>query len=185
MLFRLFTVLAVLVLAVSTWYLSSPRRADSTRTRDAQAQRPGYFLKNAVMTEFAADGTPSLRIAAERIDQVPRSTEVNLYDIRVDYQSPNGTAWVVVGDTARVQPGGNVVDVAGNVRLQGTDPQREGTPVIRTDTLTYDVQNSIASTKSDVRIEFLQHTLTARGLVANLKDRSVRLESKVNGRFHP
>ena len=27
--------------------------------------------------------------------------------------------------------------------------------------------------------------LTARGLVANLKERTMRLESKVNGRFHP
>jgi lipopolysaccharide export system protein LptC len=26
--------------------------------------------------------------------------------------------------------------------------------------------------------------LTARGLIANLKERTVRLESKVNGRFH-
>jgi len=43
----------------------------------------------------------------------------------------------------------------------------------------------VASTKSDVRIDFGQHTLTARGLVANLKERTVRLESRVNGRFLP
>jgi lipopolysaccharide export system protein LptC len=36
-----------------------------------------------------------------------------------------------------------------------------------------------------VRIDFAQHTLTARGLNANLKERTMRLESKVNGRFHP
>jgi lipopolysaccharide export system protein LptC len=35
-----------------------------------------------------------------------------------------------------------------------------------------------------VRIDFGGHILTARGLIANLKERTVRLESKVNGRFH-
>ena len=29
------------------------------------------------------------------------------------------------------------------------------------------------------------HTLTAHGLSANLKERTMRLESKVNGRFQP
>jgi LPS export ABC transporter protein LptC len=57
--------------------------------------------------------------------------------------------------------------------------------VVHTDALTYDVTDSIASTKSDVRIDFGAHTLTARGLVANLKERTMRLESKVNGRFQP
>jgi LPS export ABC transporter protein LptC len=56
---------------------------------------------------------------------------------------------------------------------------------VHTDALTYDVTDSIASTKSDVRIDFGAHTLTARGLVANLKERTMRLESKVNGRFQP
>jgi hypothetical protein len=36
-----------------------------------------------------------------------------------------------------------------------------------------------------VRIDFERHTLTARGLIANLKERSLRLESRVNGRFLP
>jgi LPS export ABC transporter protein LptC len=57
--------------------------------------------------------------------------------------------------------------------------------VIRTDSLHYDVGAAVASTKNDVRIEFDQHTLNARGLVANLKERTMRLESRVNGRFHP
>jgi lipopolysaccharide export system protein LptC len=51
--------------------------------------------------------------------------------------------------------------------------------------MSYDVADAVASTKSDVRIDFAEHTLTAHGLTANLKERTLRLESKVNGRFHP
>jgi len=51
--------------------------------------------------------------------------------------------------------------------------------------LSYNVPESVASTKSDVRIDYGSHILTARGLSANLKERTIRLESRVNGRFLP
>jgi LPS export ABC transporter protein LptC len=89
------------------------------------------------------------------------------------------------GDVAHVQPGGKVVDVSGNVRLQGESADHSPAAVVHTDALTYDVTASIASTKSDVRIDFGEHSLTGRGLIANLKERTLRLESKVHGRFQP
>lgn len=185
MLFRLFTLLAVLALAVSTWILSSPDRRLAQSVDARRSAMPGYYLKNATLTDFDAEGAPSTRIQAERIDQVDHGPEVALYNVRFDYQSPNGQAWVMFGDTAHVEPGGKVVDVAGNVRLEGQDTSHAGTAVIRTDELRYDVSLGVASTKNDVSIEFGAHTLSARGLVANLKERTLRLESKVNGRFHP
>ncbi|HME41274.1 MAG TPA: LPS export ABC transporter periplasmic protein LptC [Steroidobacteraceae bacterium] len=185
MLFRVFTVLAVIALAVSTWNLSSPARRRQTQIDAKQADLPGYFLKNAVLTDYDLAGDPNIRIEAERIDQIAHGNEVALYNVRVAYQAPNGQVWVMVGDVAHVQPGGKVVDVSGNVRLHGEATGREGAAVIHTDTLSYNVPDAVASTKSDVRIDFAQHTLTARGLSANLKERTMRLESKVNGRFHP
>lgn len=185
MLFRIFTVIAVIALAVSTWILSSPNRRPAQRAGAGQASLPGYYLKNAQLTDYDATGAPSIRIQAERIDQIDHGEEVALYNVRFDYQSANGQAWVMFGDVAHVQPGGKIVDVTGNVRLEGESTEHAGTAVIRTDALSYDVPDAIATTKSDVRIEFGAHTLSARGLVANLKERTVRLESKVNGRFQP
>ncbi|MFI4891627.1 MAG: LPS export ABC transporter periplasmic protein LptC [Steroidobacterales bacterium] len=183
--FRLFTLLAVLALAVSAWFLSSPKLLPGVGSAARRVENPGYFLKDSVLTEYDANGNPSIRIAARRIDQVPHSDEIMLHDIRVDYQAPDGAAWVMVGDHAHIRPGGTVVDLSGNVELQGKERDRTGAPVIRTDALTYDVTQSIASTSSDVRIDFLLNTLTARGLVANLREHTVRLESRISGRFHP
>lgn len=185
MLFRVFTVLAVVALCVSTWILSSPARRPQTQINAKQADLPGYYLKNAVLTDYDLAGDPNIRIEAERIDQIAHGNEVALYNVRVVYQVPNGQSWVMVGDVAHVQPGGKVVDVSGNVRLQGEATGREGAAVVHTDTLSYNVPDAVVSTKSDVRIEFAEHTLTAHGLNANLKERTMRLESKVNGRFHP
>ena len=183
MLFRIFTVLAVVALAISTWILSSPAHRPTPTFSTGKAELPGYYLKNAVLTDYDAAGAPSIRMEAERIDQVDHSTEVSLANVRVRYQAPNGQNWLLIGDIAHVQPGGKVIDVTGNVRLQGESTEHAGTAVVLTDTLTYDVPESMVSTKSDVRIEFEAHTLNARGMAANLKERSMRLESKVNGRF--
>ena len=185
MLFRVFTVLAVIALGVSTWILSSPAHRPASVGAGDQGTLPGYYLKNAVLTDYDASGAPSMRIDADRIDQVAHGNEVELYNVQVKYDAPGGQTWVLVGDTAHVQPGGKVVDVAGNVRLQEETAGRSGTAVIRTDAMSYDVTDSIVTTKSDVRIEYGGHILTARGLSANLKERTMRLESKVNGRFIP
>ena len=185
MLFRIFTLIAVIALGVSTWILSSPGHRPTLPIGAGQEALPGYYLKNAVLTDYDAAGAPSIRIHADRIDQIDHGPEVALYNVRFDYQSPNGQAWVMFGDVAHVEPGGKIVDVTGNVRLQDEPAPGESAAVMHTDALSYNVPASVASTQSDVRIDFGGHTLTARGMVANLKDRTIRLESKVNGRFQP
>jgi LPS export ABC transporter protein LptC len=184
MLFRIFTVVAVVALAISTWILSSPNRRPAA-LEARQADLPGYYLDNSVLTDYDDAGAPSIRIHAERIDQIDHGSAVALHNVRFDYQAPNGQSWVMFGDVAHVEAGGKVVDVTGNVRLEGQSSEHAGTAVVRTDALSYDVADAIATTESDVRIDFGAHTLTARGLTANLKERTMRLESKVNGRFQP
>ena len=185
MIFRLFTVLAVAALIIITWILTSPAHRLATQRSGQATDLPGYYLKNAILTDYDATGSPSIRIEAERIDQIDHGNEVALYNVRVNYDAPNGQTWVLFGDTAHVQPGGKIIDVAGNVRLQGESPDTKGAATIHTDTLSYNVPESIASTKSDVRVDYGGHILTGRGLIANLKERTMRLESKVNGRFLP
>jgi len=182
--FRIFTLLAVIALGVSTWILSSPSHRP-TQTAGASAALPGYYLKNAIMTDYDENGAVSVRIHADRIDQIDHGSEVALSNVRVDYQSPQGQTWVLLGDSGQVEVGGKILDVAGNVRLEEQSAEHAGAAVMHTDKLRYDVANALATTESDVRIDFGVHTLTARGLVANLKERTMRLESRVNGRFQP
>jgi LPS export ABC transporter protein LptC len=183
--FRIFTILAVIALGVSTWYLSSPGRNPRNNGAGAADQLPGYYLKNAVLSDFDPNGNVSIRLHADRIDQVDHTEEVSLVNVRLDYQSPQGQSWVLFGDTGRVEAGGKIIDVAGNVRLEEKSSEHAGAAVLHTDTLRYSVADSIATTPSDVRINFGVHTLTGTGLWANLKERTMRLESKVNGRFQP
>jgi LPS export ABC transporter protein LptC len=189
--FRIFTVLAVVALAVSTWILSSPGRSPPAESGVPVALTPGYYFKNATLTDYDEQGTPVVRIAAERIDQIAHGPEVALSAVRVDYQPPSGAPWVMTGDQAHVEAGGKAVDVSGDVRLLGQSqalgqsPGRRAAPVIRTEFLHYDVPSAVATTSDEVHLDFGQQIVSARGLAANLKDRTLRLESHVNGRFHP
>jgi LPS export ABC transporter protein LptC len=183
MLFRIFTLLAVVALAVSTWILSSPAHRPTAIFSIGKIDLPGYYLKDAVLTEFDVNGAPSIRLEAERIDQVDHGTEVALSNVSVHYQSPNRQKWLMTGDTGRVEPGGNVIDIAGNVRLQGDSTEHAGTVIVHTEALTYDVPDAIATTQDDVRVDFGPQTLTAHGLKANLNERTLHLDQKVNGRF--
>src|ERR1700690_987034 len=128
--FRILTVIALVALAVSTWILSNPGRSPGDAGSKA-ADSPGYYLKNAVLTDYDAAGAPSIKIEAERIDQIGHGSEVVLTNVQVNYQAPGGQTWLMVGDTAHVQPGGKVVDITGNVRLEGVDREHPGTAIIR------------------------------------------------------
>ena len=127
MAFRLFTLFAVIALGVSTWILSSPSHRP-VPSGPAASTLPGYYLKNAVLTDYDASGAPSVRIHADRIDQVDHGPEVALSNVRVDYQSPNGQSWVMLGDTGHLESGGKIVDVAGNVKLTEVSPIRRLPP---------------------------------------------------------
>jgi LPS export ABC transporter protein LptC len=182
---RLFALLGLLALALGSWFLTEPSKLSRPKPSAPAAAKLGYFLKGTVLTDYGPNGTPAVRIAAERIDQVAGSNEVELHNVRLDYAAGSDRLWIMVGEHARVQAGGQQIDVDGNVRLQGLEQGREGPAVIRTDQLHYDVPNAVAHTDDEVRIEFSRHTLSAHGLTARLNERSMRLESRVHGRFNP
>jgi len=185
MLLRIFTLFTLAALAIGTWVLSTHSRSPRSRNPAVGQNVPGYYLKGTVLTDYDVGGDPSIKIAAERIQQLAPSTDVELLNVRLDYQSTAGQTWIMVGDKAHVQSGGKEVVVMGNVQLQGLDQGREGPATVRTDRLSYNVDSAEVRTDDDVKILFGPHTLTGRGLLARLKEQTLRLKSRVNGRFTP
>jgi lipopolysaccharide export system protein LptC len=183
--FRAFTVLAVLALGISTWFLSSPSHRPQYSSGD-NSNLPGYFLNDATLTDYDAAGAPGIRLVAKRIEQVAHGNDVALFDVKLDYQPPDGESWTMTGDTAQVEQGAKIVNVQGNVRLQGEPSGPKGlVPIVRSDTLRYDIDQQIVTTQDDVHVDFGPNTVSAHGMFANLKDRTMRLEYKVHGTFHP
>jgi len=101
-------------------------------------------------------------VSSERIDQVAHTPRVVLSNVRVNYLSQNGQNWVMFGDVAtcsRAVRGGRVGQRP--AASESADPLagRGGAQPMRS----LRVTGSIASTKSDVRIDFGAQSLTGRG----------------------
>jgi lipopolysaccharide export system protein LptC len=57
--------------------------------------------------------------------------------------------------------------------------------MLRSPSLSLDTAAEVATTRDEVELDFGRHVLRARGLRADLKGETLRLESSVNGRFLP
>lgn len=180
----LILVLLALVVVVGLSFVGG-EPADARREIVSPADQPGYFLTNAVITETAKDGSPHVRIRAERIEQIPRDNSVELSSLNLTYAGTDERKWVVTADRGQVPENSKVVHLEGNVRIQGLIAGPGPEAVIDTSSLDFDTEKSIAQTDDDVRIAMGARALTARGLNADLKQGRVRLESRVHGQFNP
>jgi len=151
----------------------------------AAVDQPGYVLTWAKITDTADDGSPRMRIQAVRIEQIPADNSVELSTLNLTYRSVEDRDWVVTADHGVVPEASKIVRLDGNVRIRGTVADGAPAAVIETPTLEFDTEQSTARTDDDVRLVMGLQTLTAHGLNADLKQRHLRLESRVHGQFNP
>src|SRR5262245_13442405 len=81
--------LAALLAALVIGYGALVERNPAPTANDAQAEQPGYYLQDAVITQTQENGSVSLRLIANRIEQRRRDDSIELQTVRVNYfQSP-------------------------------------------------------------------------------------------------
>lgn len=152
---------------------------------EPDVMRPGYFLTGVDLEEFGADGKLRIGLQSISANEEPSSGVVRLSEVAVDYHAPTGRVWHLTSDSARVPPGGRVVDFEGDVRLVGQPGEDPRAAQLHTARLSLDTVGEVADTKSPVELVFGTQRMRATGMRANLKSGTLRLESDVNGRFEP
>jgi len=147
--------------------------------------RPGYYLMDVNLEEFSANGRPRLGVLAASAAEEPASGQVTLHQVAVDYYALAGQGWRLTAAAARVPRGGRVVEFEGDVRMSGRPAGEVELAELRTARLTLDTDREHAQTRDLVTLAFGRHLMHARGLQADLKAGSLRLESDVHGLFNP
>ena len=166
------------LLAAGAWWLARPDgTAPAARTLVAQ---PGYYLINALLEQTDATGRLTLKVHAEKANQLEQRGDVTLERLRVDYLPEPGRDWLMTSVGGTLLPSGRIVLLAGDVRLSAPD---KGAAVVRTEHLRLDVDRQIATTADPVRLEQPPNVVTARGMQADLMHETLKLESQVNGTF--
>jgi LPS export ABC transporter protein LptC len=152
---------------------------------EPDVMRPGYFLTGVDLEEFGVDGMLRIGLQSISANEEPSTGVVRLSEVAVDYHAPTGRLWHLTSESARVPPGGRVVDFEGDVHLAGQPGEDPNPAQLYTARLSLDTVGEIADTKSPVELVFGAHRLRALGMHADLKSGILRLESDVNGRFTP
>ena len=151
----------------------------------AASERPGYFLTGVQLEEFGADGRLRIGLQSVAAQEEVASGMIRLTEVAVDYHAPDSRPWQLTATEAQVPPGGRVVAFEGNVRLTGTPTGGSDTAELRTERMSLDTVAERAETDSPVELAFGRHLVQARGMRADLKASSLRLQAEVHGVFTP
>lgn len=184
--------IAALLAALVIGYGALVERSPAPATSDTQAEQPGYYLQDAIVTQTQQDGSVSLRLVANRIEQQRRDDSIALDTVRVNYyqfksgsksgQSPQ-REWLLNARQGFVPANFRVVQLFGDVVLRPADAQPQA--FLHADALAVDTQTNVAySIASPVHVRFGGHAMVVRNFRADLDSENIRLES-VHGRFEP
>lgn len=162
--------------------MRSPETPAAGRTDDAD---PGYSARDAQIVETGDDGRPRYWLDAALIRQASNDPTVTLTRPALRYLDRGGGSWRAHADSGSISPDRDVISLDGNVQLDGTLADGGAPAHIETSHLAFDTTREIASTDARVTIDWSGHRLVARGLRADLRAETLRLESGVHGRFTP
>lgn len=159
----------------------------------AEEQATGYSADDARLVQTDATGAPLYRLKARNLEQKPDSETVYADDLTLDYVPPadgatatvGGMPWTLTALKGEMPGGALKMTLTGDVRLVG-QPAGWRTPLrVETQALDFDIERQLAQTKLPVNFYSGPRQVSSRGLSADLKRGTLRLESSVHGRFPP
>jgi LPS export ABC transporter protein LptC len=176
------------------------RGGGGTDPTAVQAPDPGYAARDAQVIETGYDGRERYRLNASVVRQRSDGGAIDLENLKMDFhpgaqgqlagEKPlTGKAaseiWHLTSDHGQVQANGDDVQLTGNVVVTGPAPGTDGLMTLTTDTMSINTPTQFISTDDAVRFRWSGYDLTAKGMQADLKAGTLRLESDVHGEFSP
>lgn len=182
MIYRIFAVLTIVAVIVASLLLARQQTgAPASTAVQRTSWEEGYAARNARLVQTGADGEPLYTLSAASVRQQPNEDRVQLTQVQMTFRDPNGTPWTASADQGMLQQAAGQVVLSGNVHVSGTPPQGHGPAQITTEALSVDLHSDLVSTHDPVTLLWAGTVLSSTGLIANLKDYRVQLESQVHG----
>jgi LPS export ABC transporter protein LptC len=182
--YRLFAILTIVTVIVASLLLARQQgAAPASTTVQENSWDEGYSATEARVVETGTDGRPLYTLNAAAIHQLPDAGQVQLTQVQMSFRDADGNPWTATADQGELQQAAQEVLLSGNVHVSGTLAGASGTAQISTPSLSVNIRSDIVSTKDPVQMLWSGRPLSAIGLIANLKDHRVQLESAVHGTF--
>jgi LPS export ABC transporter protein LptC len=186
MIFRIFATLVLLAVIAGSLFLGRERRsADTPAAANRRTEALGYAALDAQLIETGADGWPRYTLNAKRIEQDPKDQSVQLQTVHMILNDADGNRWTVDAARGDIVGDGVNIELSGDVHVSGMLPGSEQSADITTDRLSFDTNADIVTSTDPVTFSWAGRQIHSVGIVANLKDSHVQLESAVHGIFRP
>jgi LPS export ABC transporter protein LptC len=187
MIYRLLILFGLALVVVAVWLtLGTGTQGPATaRTSGPAAADQGYAATDATVVETGADGLPMYTLDARQVRQDPDSNLVHLTTVHMTFRDASGSQWQARSEQALAQQDSEQVDLVGAVDVWGIISGSDQPAHILTDRLHVDTRTQIIRTRSAVKLKWAGNVVDARGLLVNIKDHNIKLESEVHGRFAP
>lgn len=186
MIYRLVPLLALMALIIGVVALSGPQREPAAAAAvPAQVRDPGYAARQARLIQTGADGLPVYTLDANLIRQQPAAGTVDLQQVQLAFRDADGNRWTARAAHGELGQDTGIIELDGAVHINGTVPGTEQPAIITGERLTFDTRAQLVTSHEPVSITMSGRRLDAHGLVANLKERRVQLESTVHGTYLP
>jgi LPS export ABC transporter protein LptC len=185
MIYRLLILFGLVLAVVAVWLMLRMGSLGPTtaRTSPPSAADQGYSATDATVVETGVDGVPMYTLQARQVQQDPDSNLVHLTTVHMTFRDASGGQWQARSDQAVAQQDSEQVDLSGAVDVSGIFSGSDQPAHILTDRLHVDTRTQIIRTRSAVTLKWTGYVVDARGLVVNIKDHNVKLESEVHGHF--
>jgi lipopolysaccharide export system protein LptC len=193
------TVAIIAIVAIAYFVARASRGTDSEAAAGALPPDPGYAALDAEVIETGYDGRERYRLNAKVIRQQIDSSMIDLEQLEMDYHpgaqarvpgekaAPAGDdeVWHLRSDRGQVRANGDDIELIGNVTVTGKAPDTGEPIALSTERMRINTPTEFIETRELVTLTVWGHKLTSKGMKADLKAGTLRLESDVHGEFSP
>ncbi|MDX5410648.1 MAG: LPS export ABC transporter periplasmic protein LptC [Thauera sp.] len=162
---RLYPVLALAALAAASVWLERVTRIDDPVMQEEQTG-PDFIAEQTRVVGFGVDGRQRYELLAERLEHFPASDVTRLHQPRLQMQGEQGKT-LISARRADVSPGGEQVDLAGEVRVRRPATAETLPLTLDSETLTVWPDAHRALTDSPVVLTRGEARATAQGMRAD------------------
>lgn len=178
---RLYPVLALTLLAGASMWLERATRSEEQAGARAQSG-PDFIATQTRVVGFAEDGSLRYELLAERLEHNPRDDVTRLQQPRLHLHNAQRETRISA-QRADVSPGGERVDLAGEVHVRRSGTASEAPLGLDSDTLTVWPDAHRAHTDSPVQLSRGAARATALGLRADNLFGTLELVGEVRSTF--
>jgi LPS export ABC transporter protein LptC len=182
MILRLLFALCSVAILVALLYLQDADNGNGeSAASEYAAPDPGFAAVHAHLIETGEDGLPLYRLDAEHIEQPKPQGTIYLYDPKLDYQPEPGNHWTLTALHGEMPEDARTAELTGDVHAEGLPAGSDAVMHIDTDQLHLDMTQQIATSASNVRVDWGGNRLNGHGMRADLMNDTLQLASKVHG----